>query len=175
MHRMVRVMRCLAGAALVLFATAAVQPLTGQKPSAGEPEDRLAVISAILRFRLYWLEDATPVDVCSLYEQAGRPARFPAELPTELRNGLGLLNGVPAVTETPVCPAPAAAVPPARVVQFHSITVGDTLAQVRLLVRKGDQSHIEDYSVKPAFTPGQWDVADVRLWGRLYVVQPRSE
>ncbi len=172
MHRLVKTRRRLLAVALVLGTTATVQPLPAQgaPPGAG-PEGPLAAISAVLRFRLSWLEDATPVDLCSLYEQAGRPAQFPGEVPAELRNQLGLLNGLGAVTAAPVCP-PGSDEPVPRLVQFNRVTISDSVAQIRLRVRKGDQSHIEDYSLKSRILGG-WDVVEVRTWGRLYVMPPR--
>lgn len=161
-------------AVLVLAATVLAQPLAGQAPSSGLGDERLAVVNAVLQFRLYWMEDATPVDVCSLYVQAGRPAGFPAGIPTELRDALGLLSGVAAVIDPPVCPASADAVPKPRLVQFVRMAVADSVATVRLSVRKGDQAHLEDYSVRRGALGG-WVAVEVRLWGTLYVHPPRPD
>lgn len=161
-------------AVLALGAAGFTQPLAGQEPAPGPGDERLAVMNAVLQFRLTWLEDTTPVDVCSVYEHSGRPAGFPAELQPELRNALGLLSGVEAVTAPPVCPAPIGAAPRERRIQFEHVTVGDTLAAVRMLVRKGEQVHREDYVVKMGIVGG-WRAVEMRLWGPTYYYSPRRD
>jgi hypothetical protein len=166
MHRMVKASSAVGGAFLLL-SSMFVQPARAQ--SAPTVEGGLAVVNAVLRFRLYWLEDRTQFDACSLYAQSGRPATFLEGIPSDLRDLVGPVAG-----EGDPCAQTSAGVdPPSRIVQVHSLTQQDTLAQVRLLVRKGDHSHIEDYTLRRTFT-AQWDVADLRLWGRLYVAPPRQ-
>ena len=163
---MPRVVKAGRVAALLLLAgTVLVQP------AAGQSGENLPVLTAVLRYRLYWMEDRTPFDPCSLYAQGGTPSNFPGDIPAELRPLVGALESgtVPASCADA---AAAARALPERVVRVYSVAVRDSVAHVRLHVRKGERAHTEDFTVKRALLGG-WDVTEMRMWGRMDVVSPR--
>lgn len=124
-------------------------------------------MNAVLRFRLEWMEDRTPLDLCPLYAQAGRTIIDSIE--PELR------TFVVEPTDGPCVHGPSTG-PQLKQVRVQSVVQNDSMAQVRVSVLKGDHHHLEDYTVKrlSLLRPGVWDVMDVRIWGRMYVVPPRD-
>jgi hypothetical protein len=164
------IFRLLRAGLVVLLAVgiggAFLRPLSAQQVPTAAPSTA-GVVNAVLRFRLHWLEDLTPMDLCSL-DSHGREALLTAIEP-ELR---GLVRGL----TTKSCPRADQPETATRQVRLHSVVQYDTVATVRLFVQKGDHSHIEDYTVKRLvlLRPEAWDVADVRVWGRMYVVPPRN-
>jgi hypothetical protein len=162
MPQLVKLRRSLAGALLVIGASLAGPPALSQSTMAGEG---FSAMVAVMRYRLSWLEDRTPFDPCSL---SGQSASAVDSIPADVRELVGTLAGgtVPTMCADPA--AVARALPP-RVIRVQSVTPGDSVAQVRLHVRKGDHSHTEDYTVRR--TPlGGWQVAEVRTWGHLYAI-----
>ncbi|HEX6912643.1 MAG TPA: hypothetical protein VF142_19710 [Longimicrobium sp.] len=147
----------------LLGAVLLVQPVASQPaPSASEPA---SVLAAVMHHRLYWMEDRTPFDACSLQAHAGSAAAFPGDLPADLQ--ALVLDVAPAASGGCSDRAAVARALPPRVVRVESVTFTDSVAQVRLLVQKGDHAHREDHSVRR--TPlGAWDVAEMRMWGHLY-------
>ncbi len=144
------------------------QPVASQavRPASEPP----SVLEAVMRQRLYWMEDRTPFDPCSLHAHAGGAAALPAELPVELR---GLVLAAPAAGGCAAGEAVARALPP-RVVRVESVAVADSVATVRLLVQKDDHVHREDHTLaRRRGALGGWGVVEVRTWGRLYVHLPR--
>lgn len=155
----------------VILALAVLQARPAHGQDAGTGGEGISVLNAVLRHRLFWMEDRTPFDPCSLHIQSGRPANFPDSIPPELR---GLVAVLAPGTVPDLCSdrAAAARALPSRVVRVGAVTPADSVVQVRLHVQKGDRAHTEDYTVKRG-PLGGWNVVEVRMWGHLYVVPAR--
>lgn len=146
--------------ALLLILVSGSPEIAGQATPRGDAE--LGALSSVLSFRLYWLEDSTPFDSCSVFLAAGEPDNFPSGIPEDLRPLVAPEPGASARA----CTAPAASGGSRRVVLVESATVADSTAQVRLLVRKGERSYQECYTL--ARNPlGRWEIVKMEIGGTL--------
>jgi hypothetical protein len=125
-----------------------------QQPASAEA----AVLDRVMEYRRYWLEDSTSFVACQVYERIGRPADFPA--------GLSEPSGRMLDHPEQPCSNPGLN---RRRVAIYSMSVGETSAEVSLLVLKGERRHREDYVL--ARGPGNavvWRVDKVSISSMVY-------
>jgi hypothetical protein len=155
----------------MILSIALLLPVAAQGPNA-TGDDAMSVLIEVMRHRLTWMEDRTAFDPCSLYLHGGQPANLPEVVPRDVRELVGTLADgmVPAVCADRVALARAL---PERVVEIEGVTLGDSVARVRIHVRKGELNHSESYSLRRGVVGG-WAVIRVEQFDYLQVTPPRT-
>lgn len=151
-------------ASVLVLLTVPALPVSGPRPlRAQDSPQRAIALSAVMQFRHEWMADNTPFDVCSTFELLGRPSDFPSSLPSQVR---GLLDGEP----TSCAGRPAWNAASKRRALPQRVAFTDSLARVRLWIRWGEQSYVEDYVLAPhrgrAGLP--WRVETMTLHGQSF-------
>jgi hypothetical protein len=125
----------------------------------------------VLNYRRFVLEDATRFDACSIYRHLGSPDDYPARIPEHLHPVLDNLAARPCEA-----PAPDSLAAPTRYIGVAAVTYGDSTAEIRLDVRKGEWSHQETFYLRQVRGTDRWSVREVRLSPGIqaYPGRPRS-
>jgi len=122
--------------------------------------DPVAVLNAVMRYRMFWLGDSTKFDTCAAFEAVGKPAGFPKGIDKFF---LSLLDA-----DVSECSRPArerARVSGARVV-VDVVAAMPAIGELRLSVRRGEYGHTEKYSlVRNPLVPRGFDVERISIWG----------
>lgn len=139
-------------------------------PTAALPTE-LAV--SILTYRASYIERATPIDACSLVRVMSAREDFPGKFPPWLRSLFDRQDSDPCSPSVPVT-LPDGSMPVKAMVSFEPTVNVDSAHVVRLAVRKGENVHREDYTVRKRPDAAGWGVTEVRIWGaaRVYFVSP---
>jgi hypothetical protein len=130
----------------------------------GRPPSRVSAINAVIDYRLNWMGDSTRFDACSVYRAAGSAQDVETELLPAFRGFVGA-RGAP-------CEAPETVDPRREVrVLVDSMNLSGPEGQVYLTVRRGEQTHEEEYQL---VHPPQWAVRRVVLFHaiRVYYARP---
>lgn len=127
----------------------------------------VAILDAVMQFRVIWLADTTPLATCSAYAVLGRPADFPAKFS---RYVVRLLD-----QDTNTCDRPAderrSGLCP--VVHLEKVVIADSVATVDLMVSRGHYRHRQIYAITRSRLSRSgkplWDVGTVTLTGIMHV------
>jgi hypothetical protein len=161
-------MHQIATAAALAISALVLSARTGLKAQSGEhASPEVAAINAVIGYRLSWINDSTTFDACSVYRVAGSPQQVASGLLPGFRDWF-LASAKP-------CGQGAAPDPRREVrVLVDSLSLTESTGRVYVTVRRGEQTHNEEYYlVNP--TPGlTWAVDRVVLSGaiRNYWVRP---
>lgn len=128
---------------------------------------KTAILTAVMRYRLYWIADPTVFDACRAFQVAGLADGLPVGTPQPIQQLL----------DRPVEDCGRAAATGQRgglrrVVVVDSLAVGDSISHAFLTVHQGENIHRENYVLRtPASEPGFASVRTVTLWGGIQVYQ----
>lgn len=152
------------GSILALLLCAVPCPLSAQQAARG---DALSAVVEAMYFRRSALGDSLPFDACSVYEQGGHPADFPA----------GVLPGLRTLLDRPVAdpcgvPKPSAGSRYERIVRVLSVERADSGAQVHLSVRRGEWTYTEVYHLSLRPDDGAWALREVRMYPPIQTLPP---
>ena len=162
MHQIARV--ALAIAVLVLGTRADLSAQTS-----GPTTPKMSAINALIDFRLHWINDSTTFDACSVYRAAGAsPQRVADELFPGIRDWF----------TASAKPCSDASVDPNRDIRVivDSLSLSDSTGRAYITVRRGEQTHEEEYYLVNRVRGLNWAVDRVVLSGaiRNYWVRQRS-
>lgn len=122
--------------------------------------DPVAVLNAVMRYRMFWLGDSTKFDTCAAFEAVGKPPDFPKGIDKLF---LSMLDA-----DVSQCGRPASErvrIRGARVV-VDVVAAMPAIGELRLSVRRGEYGHTEKYSlVRNPLVPKGFDVERVTIWG----------
>lgn len=139
-----------------LSIVAVVLALTLSQNDVADSHDGAAVMTRVITFRLYWLDDSLPFEACSVYRALGEPANFPVGLVDPPVSSMLKPEG-----RNP-CSVPEPDIDPTMAVRVDSMDVAPPVGHVYLTVRRGEYRMQETYEVR-RYAPDFWEVADVRI------------
>jgi hypothetical protein len=115
-------------------------------------------VDAVIRYRRSWMADTTRFDACSVAEWTS--------IEQGVQNPGRVLLG--AAGEGCVRGRLSPAAQGARhLVVLDSAVASDSAAQVVVVVRRGEYTHRETFSLVYHRVPGTWAIREVRLWGSM--------
>jgi hypothetical protein len=162
MHQVVRA----ASLAIVALALSACVALNAQ--STRHDWRQVAAIDEMIGFRLNWINDSTTIDTCSVYRVAGAPEQVASGLSAAFR-GWFLASAKPCDTGQEIDRRYE------KRVLVDSLAVSDSTGQIYVTVRRGEQTHTEEYHlVRPTPRSTDWAVRRVVFshMSRSYWVPP---
>ncbi|HEX8243709.1 MAG TPA: hypothetical protein VF541_09440 [Longimicrobium sp.] len=130
----------------------------------GRPAPQVAALNAVIDYRLNWMGDSTRFDACSVYRAAGSREAVDAGLRAAFRGSIA--------TRPAPCGAPESTDPRREVrVLVDSMNLSGAEGRVYLTVRRGEQTHEEEYQLAH---PPEWAVHRVVLSNavRVYYARP---
>ncbi len=136
----------------------------------GNATPQVAALNAVVGYRLTWIGDSTPFDGCSVFRRIGSREQVTSGVLPGFRAWFtGSLR--PCVEGEPVDRRRE------TLVRVDSLALSDSAGRVWVTVRRGEQTHREEYWLKNP-TPGlSWAVDRVVLSGasRTYFVRPGGQ
>lgn len=129
--------------------------------------DTVAIIDAVMTFRLTRLQDRAPLGACVTFYTIGRPEGFPAKLSARVRSkldqDLSTCFKDPVVRSNKWCP----------IVYIDSVGVADSTATLKLTQSEGEYLHRQLYQLtrsrKTRTSRSIWSVESVTLSGFMRV------
>ena len=133
-------------------------PLAAAHAPAQTSDGPASAVNAIIDYRVQWLGDSTRISACSLARALGEPPGFPQQIRPPFRP---LLD-----RQTNPCAGPSTVDERwPKEVRLDSLVLGDSVGHAYVTVRRGEQTHREDYLLRANPRGQRWFVREMRMWG----------